>query len=85
MGLSLFFFGLVQGASVWLSARICGSLSWINIISQYILYALLGIDVNGLLRLPVNIILSAFVIRFMVKEHRVISPVNLPVLKSTQW
>lgn len=79
-GLIIVFFGLVQGASVWLSARICGSLNWINIMSQYILYALLGIDINGLLRLPVNIIFSAFVIRLMVKECRVIYPVNLPIL-----
>lgn len=63
--------GFVQGFSIWMSVRICGNISWVNIISQYVLYALLGLDFNNFLRLPINIVLGALLIRFLRKRSEV--------------
>ena len=59
--LVIFLAGLLHGAVVSLSTRICGYINWVNVTSQYVLFALLGMDISNFIRLPVNILLGALV------------------------
>lgn len=64
-GLLLALLGVVQGAAVAWSGAVCGEFAGLNMESQYILYALLGLDSNNLLRMPINIIFGAVLIKML--------------------
>lgn len=71
--LCILVFAFIQGVTISFSARLCGEYNWANVISQYILYALLGMDLNSFLRLPINLILGAFLLRMLMKPRAQVS------------
>lgn len=68
-GLIIFLAGLLHGVVVSLSSRICGYINWVNITGQYVLFALLGMNISNFIRLPVNILLGALVCYFLVQRR----------------
>lgn len=65
----IFLAGLLHGVAVSISSRICGHLNWVNVTSQYVLFALLGMNISDFIRLPVNILLGAVLCYFLIQRQ----------------